>query len=383
MLNSSLKDALVQIASATNKDAGKLVEAAEKSFAAEKAYNESLIEKAQGDIMHGSNTGYGAEARTAAIYKDEMYSMINRTSKLLSYLPGNHGQIETADSIKVPIYGELDYFTKGSELVGNPVFISRQANDTPKTNKVSISFQKLQKLVSITKEELTRQPAGEAGMYARIENLIRMAFAKTIESFVINGDSDATTANINGVTVLGTWNTDHRNGIDGLRKVGIANGVVGASSAYSRATLALMHDILEMYNDDPDTLLWINSNKWSNKQRFDTTYSTQQVFNQPTNQMGGYVFAPEGITAYTTKDFPRLVATNGKVDGATPANNTQNGALLIYRPCVQYAYGVDLTIIPYVMSDGILFDVTGWFGFAIANELAGLGKTVAYGLCTN
>ena len=72
--------------------------------------------------------------------------------------------------------------------------------------------------------------------------------------------------------------------------------------------------------------------------------------------------------------MPRFVASTGKV--AASGNDHVEG-ILVYRPAVQYAYGVSLNIVTHTMSDGLLFDCTGFFGFDVVNSKAGLGKTVA------
>lgn len=370
-MNESLKKALLKVADATNIDSAALVEAHEKSFKAEKEFRE----KAANEIMSWTNTWFGAEARTTVMFKDELYSMINRQSRLLSFLPGNHGQIESTDTVQVPIFGEVEYFNRWSELSGNPLFINRQANDALKTDKATIKFWKFTKLISVTIEELTRYAGWADAMYKRIEDRIVQAFANSIESFIINGDSDAVSAlNING-TALANVPASVNFGTDGLRKVGIANGLVGAGQAYSRAILGLMYDAIDYYNDDPEKLLWINSNKFASKVRFDPTYSTVEKFGpDATNTQGWPLPKIEGITAYQSKDMPRFVASTGKV---AASGNDHVTSLLIYRPAVQYAYGISLNIVTHNTSDAILFDCTWFFGFDIVNAKAGLGKTIA------
>lgn len=182
------------------------------------------------------------------------------------------------------------------------------------TGQITINFQLLTATIPITKAELKRYVGGEAQMNNRLLTEIRRAFARTVESYVINADSDATTANINtpGVAPLAT---DHRlSANDGLRKIGITNGVTGASTAYSRSTLASMYNNLPNHNAKTDKLLWIFGAGFDGKVRFDPTYSTKEVYgNDATNSTGGPVFKPEGITAYRAEDMPTYVTSAGAV----------------------------------------------------------------------
>ena len=82
------------------------------------------------------------------------------------------------------------------------------------------------------------------------------------------------------------------------------------------------------------------------------------------------------IDVYVARDLPALTNTSGLVD-ATAANNTKWSFACIYKPAVQYGFGQPVRL--YLKEcpwNGYEIIATMDFWFAIANSVAGLGKTV-------
>ena len=375
-MNPQLKSVLEKCAKlAGNVDATELVAEAEKSFALQK----ELREKASN--ITGDATGFGAELRQQVMYKDELYSMVANSNDILKMLPGNHGQIDSVDQVKVPVIGEMDYFKRGKELgAGDSIGGAMVSTNSLGTARATLNFKKFKATIIISKEELKRAVGGPAQLWNKVQENIKQGMNKSITSFIINGDDSVLTSTLNNVTVEATWAEDHRNGTDGIRAKGIANGVVGGSEAYSRGIMKKLFGALDNYTDDSSKLLWVFSNKFANHVRFDSTYSTQDVFgNKATNTEGGYVLAPEGIKSFVTKEYTWLVKPDGTV-GAT--GNTCVSGALIYAPAIQYAFGADMEIIAHEYASAIAVDVEGYFAFDIVNDATtGIGKTVAVATC--
>ena len=75
-----------------------------------------------------------------------------------------------------------------------------------------------------------------------------------------------------------------------------------------------------------------------------------------------------------------MTNTSGLVDG-TAANNTKGSFACIYKPAVQYGFGSPLKLyLSEKPGHGYEIVATMDFGFAIANSVAGLGKTVGLGI---
>lgn len=314
--------------------------------------------------------------------------MISRQSELLSKLRGNHGQIDTADSARVNVLGEADYFDSGYERTGVQNFIDISNNNAVRTDQLLINMKKFTTQIAISVEELSR--VTETNMLALIEQKIVAAANKTIESYIINGDTDATATNINyaGQVVPTTYHENASTvGNNGIRKIAIANGVTNGAAAYSRGVVQDMFTGVVNYVNNPNDLLFLLSNTFANKVRFDSNYSTQNVFGgNATNTRGGFVLAPEGVEAYSTQEMPAFCEADGTVISAgaldargkfTQTSTTNIQGILMHRNAVQYAFGKSMNIVTHEYSDAILWDVTMFFGFDIANEKAGLDKTIS------
>lgn len=371
-MNPQLKKALEKCAEYGRLDTEKVLSEAEATIAAQKELREKDFN------ITGANAGAGAELRTEVIYQDELYSMVANRSKILPKLPGNHGQIQSADTVKVPVVGEAGYFARGAELGTADVFGDMQADNTLATAQATITFQKFSAKFVVSRETLKRYIGGEGGVLTMIQGKIVDAFDNSVNSFLVNGDSDDTATNINGITDLAVWGKDHRIGSDGIRKTGASNTIVGGSAvAYSRAILKGLMDTVENYCDDPAKMLWVMGANFANKVRFDPIYSSQDVFgSNASNTQGGWVLRPEGIEALITKDYPKKMTAAG----VASATGTYTGASLIYTPAVQYAFGEDMTIIVHERADGLLFDCVGYFGFDIVNG-GPIDNTVATAVC--
>lgn len=74
-----------------------------------------------------------------------------------------------------------------------------------------------------------------------------------------------------------------------------------------------------------------------------------------------------------------MTADSGVVS-ETGGQNKKGSFAVIYKPAVQYGYGQPLEIDVFkVPGKGVALVATMEFGFAIADEVAGLGKTVGLG----
>lgn len=137
-MNEQLKKALQKCAEFAGLDAAKMVAEAEQSIEASKEL------RTKDNNITGWNASHGAELRTEVIYKDELYSMIASKSKIIEKLPGNHGQIQSADTVKVPIIGEVGYFNRGAELGTDAVLGEHTADNTLSTAQAVSYFQEIQ-----------------------------------------------------------------------------------------------------------------------------------------------------------------------------------------------------------------------------------------------
>ena len=374
-MNQSLKKALEKIANLSNVDASELIETAEKSLNA----NKELRGKASNIV--GGNTWGWAELRQDIMYKDELYSMVATSNDILQKLTWSHGQIDSVNQVIVPVIGEMEHFNRWAEIAsGDTLGGAITATHGLSTAKATLTFKKFKANIIISREELDRSIGGATALWNKLQTKIVEGMSRSITSFIINGDS-AATSTLNQVTSAPTRATDHRSGTNGIRKVWSINGILGGAEAYSRATMKKLFSGLDNYTDDPTKLLRVMSPKFADLVRFDPTYSDQNVYGvNATNTKGWYVLKPEGVDAFISREYPNKLDVNGNVD--TAANPVHLSASLIYAPAVQYAFGRDMVIVTHEHADGFAFEVQGYFAFDIVNNAGtGVGKTVSTAVC--
>lgn len=366
---------------------GKEEEAVEAVVAeVEEEKKASLATKAVTDAMHTGNTGYGAEMVTSYIYKDEMYSLIVQDKKsILPMLPGNHGEI-LAPSALISVKGRVNKFTTGSEWTGGAFYGSLNEDNAMATARLTLPIAKFSTMISISKEEL--QYSTDRGLFNTVQNAIVRASNETITSVILNGDTQSNTAtgNVNQKdngtgTALASQHWLAIN--NGLRKLAIANTITGGAVAHDTSVYKGMLSTIGDYAAEPQDCIWILSSKTALSARYVPGYRTQQDFGN-----GASVNTPnlpatiEGIETLQTRELARLVGNDGYVyegtteTGAT-AKNLYGQLLLVYKPAIQYAFGMPMQIIVHETSGAFLLDVSFRFGFVIANATAGLDKTVA------
>lgn len=191
------------------------------------------------------------------------------------------------DSLRLSNVGEMGYFDVNAEITGSHEFISMTPTHAPRTDNLLINLRKHTAKVAISAEEMRR--TSEANIPSLIMGRIRAAADKTIESSVLNMDTDATATNINfsGQVVPASYheNASGVAGNDGLRKTAIAAGLTtgDATTAFSRSTYQNMMRLVKNYANDPSQLLWIFNNDSSIMARYLSEFSTQDVYGQATN----------------------------------------------------------------------------------------------------
>jgi len=385
-MNASLKNSVEFIAKSMGMNSENVKAVAEDVTAEQK----ELRAKGATDPMTTTNTGYGAELTNAVQYKDELYSMvIEDKQNIFGQLPGNHGEVN-APSVQVSIKGKVDKFNGGAEktTISSNFYEDIKSNGAMATDKVTIAIKKYNKMIAISKEEL--QYSTDRSLFATIQNKIVQAAARTQTAALFNGDTQTNTAtgNVNhkdsGTPVSLDTNQYYLKNDNGLRKLGITNGIVGGAVAFDSSIYKEMQTGIGDYASDYENLMWILGNTTGVNAKYVPGYrEVQQIGEDRATLRNGRLPAYiEGIEAYYTTEMPKLVNTAGYVlQGSTAAaNNTQGSLLLFYKPAVQFAFGMPMQIVTHETSGEFLIDVSMWFGFAVANEDAGLDKTVSYGI---
>ncbi len=387
-----MKKALENAAKISGADHGKAVAEFENAVSAHKAAREnraSQVHTNSGptETMSTANVGYGAEAVIGQVWTDELYSMISQLPGLLPLLPSNHGQ-KQGDTVNVAVYGEAGLMKSASQPTGSQTLLSVTTDNAVATGTVPVVMKSFRTKVGITKLEMHNAIMGGANFFQFVQNRILLAAQRTLEAYIINGDTRTTdnpsnVANVNFYDVPASQtipaDSYYLGGNDNIRYQGIEDvaGIVGGAVAFTRGTLLQQMNRLSDYLDDFNNLLWIGSGKVATKIRGLAEYSTLEKFADPTNTMGGSVISPEGIRFYTSKGMPSLVGVSGKVEQGAGSANNYNTMALIHRAAPQIVFGRDMEIVVIEDSQQLIFDVSMWAGCGVAHRLAGFGPSCA------
>jgi len=385
-MNASLKNSVEFIAKSMGMNSENVKAVAEDVTAEQK----ELRAKGATDPMTTTNTGYGAELTTAVQYGDELYSMvIEDKQNIFGQLPGNHWEI-VGSSKQVSIKWKIDKFSGSSEktTISSNFYEGLKSNGAMATDKVTIEIKKYNKMIAISKEEL--QNSTDRSLFATIQNKIVQAAARTQTAALFNGDTQTNTAtgNVNhknsGTPVSLDTTQYYLKNNNGLRKLGITNGIVGGAVAFDSSIYKEMQTGIGDYASDYENLMRVLGNTTGVNAKYVPGYREVQQIGEDRATLRNGRLPPyiEGIEAYYTTEMPKLVDTEGYVlQGSTAAeNNTQGSLLLFYKPAVQFAFGMPMQIVTHETSGEFLIDVSMWFGFSVANEDAGLDRTVSYGI---
>lgn len=336
----------------------------EKDFADE-------VETKANEVVHTNNAGLGKELIPTNVMTDALLDLVPQYSKLLPLLPGNHGT-NMPISARVPIIWEAGLFSGNSEWTGGDGFAFVPSKNGPATWEVVIVQGQFILDIAISKRELNYAPV-------QLESIIRerlnRSAARTIDASVINGDT-ASSGNVNGAYNAKAYYAQIDNGI---RKVGIENTVVNVGAMTAKSYLDVVAVLDEGYQADLANLLIIEPNNiYMKSLAFDEVITVDKFGSQATIN-SGVLAKVWNIDKIVARDFPALTADSGLVS-ETGGQNKKGSFAVIYKPAIQYGFGQPLEIDVFkVPGKGVQLVATMEFGFAIADQISGLGKTVGLG----
>lgn len=322
------------------------------------------------EVVHTTNTGMGKELIPTNVMIDPMLDLVPNYSKLLPLLPGNHGN-NMPISAKVAVIWEAGLFSGNSEWTTGGEILTPKAN-WPKTGDVTIVQGQFILTILVSNRELNYWPEQ---LEALIRERINRSAARTIDSAIINADT-ASSGNVNGKYDANAYFAQIDNGI---RKVGIANTVVNVGAMTAKSYLDVVAVLDEGYQADLENLLIIEPNNiYLKSLAFDEVITVDKFGSQATIN-SGVLAKVWNIDKIVARDFPALTADSGVVS-ETGSQNKKGSFAVIYKPAVQYGFGQPLEIDAFkVPGKGVALVATMEFGSAIANQVAGLGKTVGLG----
>lgn len=330
---------------------------------------EIVEEQKANEVMHTTNTGFGAELIPTNVVLDPALDLLPKYSSLINMLPWNHGN-NMPISAKVPVIGEADLFNGNSEWTTGAPWIT-PAKMWPATWAVTITQGQFIFTIALSYREVEY---AVADVIAIVRDRINRAAGRTIDALIINADDTASASgNVNGTYTGSPYFTQNTNGV---RKLWIANTVVSVGTLTAGSLLNVKNVLDPWYQADLNNLLFIMPANVYNKALGISEVITMDKFGPNATIVQGVLAKAFWIDVYVARDFPALTNTSGLVD-ATSANNTKGSFACLYKPAVQYGFGAPVRLYlsekPWQWYEII---ATMDFWFAIANSVAGLGKTV-------
>lgn len=330
---------------------------------------EIVEEQKANEVMHTTNTGFGAELIPTNVVLDPALDLLPKYSSLINMLPWNHGN-NMPISAKVPVIGEADLFNGNSEWTTGAPWIT-PAKMWPATWAVTITQGQFIFTIALSYREVEY---AVADVIAIVRDRINRAAWRTIDALIINADDTASASgNVNGTYTGSPYFTQNTNGV---RKLWIANTVVSVGTLTAGSLLNVKNVLDPWYQADLNNLLFIMPANVYNKALGISEVITMDKFGPNATIVQGVLAKAFWIDVYVARDFPALTNTSGLVDG-TAANNTKGSFACLYKPAVQYGFGAPVRLYlsekPWQWYEII---ATMDFWFAIANSVAGLGKTV-------
>ena len=199
------------------------------------------------------------------------------------------------------------------------------------SGKVQLAAKKLALRVGFSSELVEDAVVPVLNIYR--EQAVR-AITDSIDYVLLNGDT-LTSGNINkdGGTPDAT---DRYMAFDGLRKLPIVTTTANAVDASGAPTLALLRQarftMAPKYAARPSDLAWIvDGGTYATFLGMSEFLTMEKAGPLATAQTGQIGFA-DGAPVIVSAEMPLTDGADGKVNSATPANNTKGTALCVYRP---------------------------------------------------
>lgn len=223
----------------------------------------------------------------------------------------------------VPETTDEDHLTLGAN---NPIPDSKVGS-----GKVQLAAKKLALRVGFSSELVEDAVVPVLNIYR--EQAVR-AITDSIDYVLLNGDT-ASSGNINkdGGTPDAT---DRYMAFNGLRKLPLVTTTANAVDADGAPTLALLRQarftMAAKYAARPSDLAWIVDGGTYAQFLGISEFLTMEKAGPMATALTGQIGFADGAPVIVSAEMPLTDGDNGKVDDATPANNTKGTALCVYRP---------------------------------------------------
>jgi HK97 family phage major capsid protein len=280
---------------------------------------QSLADKVRKYTMTTGGTGTGAELIDTLMWTNLWRDVVSSTlvaDLFTPWLPMSSKEEE------LPSMGNVTFYKPAGE--GQAVTATDLATAKRKITAYTIKAQ-----VDISDEE---DEDAVIAMLPEIREILRRNAREVIDSVILNADTTGASANINKYGAAVDGNEDYLLGFDGLIHYCL-NEVTGQKSdlgVLATTDFVTLIGLLGKYADKPSRCAFILDRGVKNKaiqlDDFRTVDKLGQRATLLTGQLGTVYDIPVVLSSQMLKSD-----ANGRIDGATPGNNTLGRILLVNR----------------------------------------------------
>jgi hypothetical protein len=321
----------------------------------------AMLETKANEIMHTTNTGFGAELVPGNILMTDFIDLIPAASPLMAFFQGGFHGKTLAKKQDVAVLGELPLHQLKAEQTGGALGFAQGLGKQP-TKLVTIEQKQRFFSVDISEYE---QTFAITDVVALVKRKLAASSANTMVSDVLNGDTVAT-ANTNINLIDGTpAATNSYLAANGLRKQAFTDSTATDAGTFAFADYLTLIKALGFNASNKQDLVFIHSLNAEvaalGIDEFRQAYVNGQLSSAITGKLPNFLGA-----SVTTDRFLGEANTAGKVS-ATPANNVKGQVVCAHKMAVQWGTNGDYYMEIYRVP-GSGYQVIGWYfmGHAIA-----------------
>jgi hypothetical protein len=332
----------------------------------------AAFEQKANEIMHTTNTGFGAELVPGNILMTDFLDLIPSVSSVMSFFQGGYHGRSMDKKMDVPVLGELPLHQLKSEQTGGALAFAQGLGKLP-TKKVTIEQKQRFFSVDISEHE---QRFAVTDVVALIKRKLAASAANTMVSDIINGDT-VLTANTNINLIDGTPSgSESYTAANGLRKQAFTDSTATDAGTLAFADYLTLVKALGFNASSKQDLLFLHSLNAEvaalGIDEFRQAYVNGQLSSAITGKLPNFLGA-----SIATDRFLGEANTAGKVS-ATPANNVKGQIVCAHKMAVQWGTSGEYYMEVYRVP-GSGYQVIGWYfaGHAIAGTTEIGAPTVA------
>jgi HK97 family phage major capsid protein len=324
------------------------------------------------EVMHTTNTGYGAELVPTSVLMSDFLDMAPTYSPVVAaFQAGFHGRgLQKIE--ERPVIGEIGFHDLTGEWTTTAGAIGQGTKRIP-TAKITLTQKTFQASVDVSDQDVRYSVID---LVAAIQAKLAKSAARTIEGLIINGDTtNASTGNVNSDDA-DPADTSYYLAAAGLRKSFLAAATDVGTLAFEDFVTVMAK--LGAYAANPADVSLIMNTQTFLKSLGISEFAEQYKNGQASTVASGVNALSKilGVNVLTAETFG-LTEADGK-QSATPGSNTKGGFMFVNNKAVQYGFGSDYVLEVYRIP-GKGWQILGSYdmGLAIATSLVGEGATGA------